>query len=183
MCWCVEVTQINTTTPQPMTRLDFCEAVQLDSVPHIPTMKTFSTQGNCSVTVSDLDLLRILFHGDSISREYEARYPFNQKLGIIYMYTLHRGRKFSYSRFSETETLHYSCKFYSEYKSEQVARVEKVLKLETQWSSSGPLPGLRRADSLDCFYQLCLVDSLNWSSPATAIAGIGLQLYVRTCTS
>ena len=76
--------------------------VQLDSVPHIPTMKTFSTQGNCSVTVSDLDLLRILFHGDSISREYEARYPFNQKLGIIY--TLHRGRKFSYSRFSETET-------------------------------------------------------------------------------
>ena len=77
-------------------------SLQLDSVPHIPTMKTFSTQGNCSVTVSDLDLLRILFHGDSISREYEARYPFNQKLGIIY--TLHRGRKFSYSRFSETKT-------------------------------------------------------------------------------
>ena len=76
--------------------------IQLDSVPHIPTMKTFSTLGNCSVTVSDLDLLRILFHGDSISREYEARYPFNQKLGIIY--TLHRGRQFSYSRFSETET-------------------------------------------------------------------------------
>ena len=76
--------------------------IQLDSVPHIPTMKTFSTLGNCSVTVSDLDLLRILFHGDSISREYEARYPFNQKLGIIY--TLHRGRQFSYSRFSETKT-------------------------------------------------------------------------------
>ena len=54
--------------------------IQLDSVPHIPTMKTFSTLGNFSVTVSDLDLLRILFHGDSISREYEARYPFNQKL-------------------------------------------------------------------------------------------------------
>ena len=76
--------------------------VQLDSTPQIPTMNTFSTLGNCSVTVSDLDLLRILFHGDSISREYEARYPFNQKLGIIY--TLHRGRQFSYSRFSETET-------------------------------------------------------------------------------
>ena len=76
--------------------------VQLDSTPQIPTMNTFSTLGNCSVTVSDLDLLRILFHGDSISREYEARYPFNQKLGIIY--TLHRGRKFSYSRFSETKT-------------------------------------------------------------------------------
>ena len=51
--------------------------LQLDSAPQIPTMKTFSTLGNCSVTVSDLDLLRILFHGDSISEEYEARYPFN----------------------------------------------------------------------------------------------------------
>ena len=50
-----------------------CVHVQLDSVPHIPTMKTFSTQGNCSVTVSDLDLLRILFHGDSISDDYGAR--------------------------------------------------------------------------------------------------------------
>ena len=79
-----------------------CIHIQLDSTPQIPTMNTFSTLGNCSVTVSDLDLLRILFHGDSISREYEARYPFNQKLGIIY--TLHRGRQFSYSRFSETET-------------------------------------------------------------------------------
>ena len=47
--------------------------IQLDSAPHIPTMKTFSTLGNCSVTVSDLDLLRILFHGDSISRDYGAR--------------------------------------------------------------------------------------------------------------
>ncbi len=47
--------------------------IQLDSVPHIPTMKTFSTLGNCSVTVSDLDLLRILFHGDSISDDYGAR--------------------------------------------------------------------------------------------------------------
>ena len=47
--------------------------IQLDSVPHIPTMKTFSTLGNCSVTVSDLDLLRILFHGDSISANYGAR--------------------------------------------------------------------------------------------------------------
>ena len=47
--------------------------VQLDSAPQIPTMNTFSTLGNCSVTVSDLDLLRILFHGDSISDDYGAR--------------------------------------------------------------------------------------------------------------
>ena len=79
-----------------------CICIQLDSAPQIPTMNTFSTQGNCSVTVSDLDLLRILFHGDSISREYEARYPFNQKLGIIY--TLHRGRQFSYSRLKHNIT-------------------------------------------------------------------------------
>ena len=46
--------------------------IQLDSAPQIPTIKTFSTLGNCSVTVSDLDLLRILFHGDSISRDYGA---------------------------------------------------------------------------------------------------------------
>ena len=48
-------------------------SVQLDSTPQIPTMNTFSTLGNCSVTVSDLDLLRILFHGDSISANYGAR--------------------------------------------------------------------------------------------------------------
>ena len=47
--------------------------VQLDSAPQIPTMNTFSTQGKCSVTVSALDLLRILFHGDSISDDYGAR--------------------------------------------------------------------------------------------------------------